>query len=247
MLFLPSVTHLFATTLSRAAALNPSTSAKMAFQWFLDSLPGLRQTAATQVRRVRSYSSKKQSERSQSQPKKLERVRGSRVTKSPSVKTTARKERNSKAESITPEKYIYTIPAFRDQRRSSFVDQQSELSTASIVTTPSASGKSSSIDSEERYLPKHKIKETLQEFDFDREAKIQRQQLLIKQHSGLTQLEVKLFNQISMVGLEPLLPLSWQHDFPTFPDPMFINTADPEAPMPFLCESRGSEYAGKST
>ena len=217
----------------------------MAFQWLLNSLPSWRQSAVPRVRRKRTPPQQVRSKRTGSQPSQpsqpdqLKRARAGRVTKSSSSKSTASRSRSrprKKDSSATPPRYIYTIPAFRAD--------QSELSSASIVTSPS--GSDSSLDSEERYQPKHKIKENLREFDFDREAEIQRQQLLIKQHSGLTDLEVKLFNQISMVGLEPLLPLSWQHDFPTFPDPMFINTEDPDAPVPFLCESRGSEYAGES-
>ena len=209
----------------------------MALQWLLNNLPSWSQTAIKKAPPQPSRSHQVQPAHVEFHSDPLTRVKKGRVAKSPSPVKNAVKQNRRSLGSVTPPINIYKIPRYQEE--------QSELSSASVVTTPS--GSESSLDSEERYQPKHKIKENILEFDFEREASIQRQQLLIKQHSGLTDLEVKLFNQISVVGLEPLLPLSWQHDFPTFPDPMFVNTADPEAPMPFVCESRGSEYAGKLT
>ena len=202
----------------------------------MNNLPSWNKPAPKKAPPKVSHSHQVQPAHVEFEPDPIERVKNGRVTKSPSPRKRSIKRNSRSLGSVTPPVNIYSIPRYQEE--------PSELSSASVVTTPSAS--ESSLDSEERYQPKHKIKENILEFDFEREAAIQRQQLLIKQHSGLTDLEVKLFNQISMVGLEPLLPLSWQHDFPTFPNPMFINTADPEAPMPFVCESRGSEYAGKS-
>ena len=212
----------------------------MPFQWLASRLPNWRWPTSKKAppQASRSHSARPSPVKIKPDPDPIKRIKGSRITKSKSRSPVNVKFRHGSSSegSITPPIDIYSIPVYQPE--------ESELSSAGVVTTPS--GSDSSLDSDERYQPKHKIKENITEFDFEREAQIQREELLIKQHSGLTALEVKLFNQISMVGLEPLLPRSWQHDFPTFPDPMFIDAANPEAPMPFVCESHGSEYAGKS-
>ena len=62
------------------------------------------------------------------------------------------------------------------------------------------------------------------------------------EHIGWTQSEVDLFNRLNDRGAVPILPHSWQLDFPTMPDNLFSSNLDEV----YIKPSEGTDFRGLS-
>ena len=87
----------------------------------------------------------------------------------------------------------------------------------------------------------YKTEEAEHFLDLEAEGSSIRNSLAVENHPFWTTAEIDLFNKLNMRGFEPLLPRTWELDFPTVPSALFTG----DIQNAFMKAMYGSDFRGK--